>query len=49
MKLTVLVDNNTLNDRPLLGEPALAHFVEAEGKKILFDVGFSDVLVTNAA
>jgi 7,8-dihydropterin-6-yl-methyl-4-(beta-D-ribofuranosyl)aminobenzene 5'-phosphate synthase len=48
VKLTVLVDNNTLNDRPLVGEAALAHFIEAEGKKILFDVGYSDAFVTNA-
>jgi len=48
MKLRVLVDNNTLTDRPFVGEPALAHFIEAEGKKILFDVRYSDVFVTNA-
>jgi 7,8-dihydropterin-6-yl-methyl-4-(beta-D-ribofuranosyl)aminobenzene 5'-phosphate synthase len=48
MKLIVLVDNNTLNDWPLVGEPALAHFIEAEGKRILFDVGYSDVFVGNA-
>ena len=46
MKLTVLVDNNTLTD--FVGEPALSHFVEAEGKKILFDVGYSDVFIINA-
>lgn len=46
MKLTVLVDNNTLTD--FVGEPALSHFVEAQGKKILFDAGYSDVFITNA-
>jgi 7,8-dihydropterin-6-yl-methyl-4-(beta-D-ribofuranosyl)aminobenzene 5'-phosphate synthase len=48
MKLTVLIDNNTLIDRYFLGEPAVSHFIEAEGKKILFDVGYSDAFVTNA-
>jgi 7,8-dihydropterin-6-yl-methyl-4-(beta-D-ribofuranosyl)aminobenzene 5'-phosphate synthase len=48
MKLTVLVDNNTFGERPFRGEPALAHLIEAEGKKILFDVGYSDVFVANA-
>ncbi len=45
MKLTVLVDDTALY---MVGEPALAQFVEAEGKKILFDVGYSDLFVANA-
>ena len=48
MKLTVLVDNNTLTDQSFLGESALSHFIQAEGKRILLDVGYSDVFVTNA-
>ena len=48
MKLTVLVDNNTYIDRYLLGEPALSFFIEADGKKILFDAGYSDVFIKNA-
>ncbi|KPJ61475.1 MAG: MBL fold metallo-hydrolase [Latescibacteria bacterium DG_63] len=48
MKLTVLVDNNTLTDRYLLAEPGASYFIEDEGKKILFDVGYSDVLLANA-
>ena len=48
MKVTVLVDNNTLIDRYYLGEPGLSFFIETEGKKILFDVGYSDVFLRNA-
>ena len=48
MKLTVLVDNNTLIDRYFLGEPAVSYLVEAEGQKILFDVGYSDAFIVNA-
>jgi 7,8-dihydropterin-6-yl-methyl-4-(beta-D-ribofuranosyl)aminobenzene 5'-phosphate synthase len=48
MKLTVLVDNNTLIDRYFLGEPGVSYFIEGEGKKILFDAGYSDALITNA-
>jgi 7,8-dihydropterin-6-yl-methyl-4-(beta-D-ribofuranosyl)aminobenzene 5'-phosphate synthase len=48
MKLTVLIDNNTLIDRYFLGEPGVSYFIEAEGKKILFDVGYSDAFIQNA-
>jgi 7,8-dihydropterin-6-yl-methyl-4-(beta-D-ribofuranosyl)aminobenzene 5'-phosphate synthase len=48
MKLTVLVDNNTLIDRYFYGEPGLSYFIQDEGKRILFDVGYSDVFVKNA-
>ncbi len=48
MKLTVLVDNNTLIDRYFYGEPGASYFIEDEGKKILFDVGYSDVFIKNA-
>ena len=48
MKLKVLVDNNTYIDEYYLGEPALSFFIEDEGKKILFDVGYSDVFLKNA-
>lgn len=48
MKLTVLVDNNTLINRYFYGEPGVSYFIESEGKKILFDVGYSDVFVLNA-
>ena len=42
MKLTVLVDNNTLIGRYFLGEPGVAYLIEDENKKILFDVGYSE-------
>ncbi|MFC0225499.1 MBL fold metallo-hydrolase [Serratia aquatilis] len=48
MKLTVLVDNNTLIDRYLIGEPGVSYLIECDGKKILFDAGYSDVLLKNA-
>ena len=48
MKLTVLMDNNTLIDRYFLAEPGVSYLVEDEGKKILFDVGYSEAVITNA-
>lgn len=48
MKLTVLLDNNTLIDRYLQGEPGLSYLIEADGQKILFDVGYSDLFLRNA-
>lgn len=48
MQLTVLVDNNTLIDRYFCGEPGVSYFIEDEGKRILFDVGYSDIFIKNA-
>ncbi|MBP1910706.1 MBL fold metallo-hydrolase [Methanolobus bombayensis] len=48
MKLTVLIDNNTLIDRYLLGEPGVSYFIEADDKKLLFDTGYSDAFIRNA-
>ncbi len=48
MKLTILMDNNTLIDRYLTGEPAVSYLLETEGKKILFDTGYSDLFIHNA-
>jgi 7,8-dihydropterin-6-yl-methyl-4-(beta-D-ribofuranosyl)aminobenzene 5'-phosphate synthase len=48
MKLTVLIDNNTLVDRYLLGEPGVSYLIEADDKKILFDTGYSDAFIRNA-
>lgn len=48
MKLTILVDNNTFIDQYYLGEPAVSYYIETEGKKILFDTGYSDIVLTNA-
>ncbi len=47
-KLTILCDNNTFIDQYLLAEPALSFLIEANGKKILFDFGYSDVYLKNA-
>jgi 7,8-dihydropterin-6-yl-methyl-4-(beta-D-ribofuranosyl)aminobenzene 5'-phosphate synthase len=48
MRLTVLVDNNTLIDRYFYGEPGVSYFIKDEGQRILFDVGYSDVFIKNA-
>ena len=48
MKLTVLVDNNTLIDRYFLAEPGISLYIEQGGKRILLDVGYSDVFIKNA-
>lgn len=48
MKLTVLVDNQTFIDHYFLGEPALSYLLELSGEKILWDVGYSDVFLSNA-
>ena len=49
MKLTVLVDNNTTIDRYFLGEPALSFLIEDGEARVLFDAGYSDAFVQNAA
>ena len=48
MKLKVLTDNNTYIDEYYLGEPALSYYLEEDGRKILFDTGYSDVFMINA-
>lgn len=48
MKLTVLVDNNTLIDRYLYGEPGLSYYIEDEDVKLLLDTGYSDLFINNA-
>lgn len=48
MKLTILVDNNTTIDKYYKGEPALSFLLELQGKKILFDTGYSDLFIKNA-
>ena len=47
--LTILVDNNTITDKYFLGEPALSILIETKDIKILFDTGYSDVFLKNAA
>lgn len=49
MKLTVLVDNNTYIDKYYLGEPAVSYYLEDGETKVLFDTGYSDVFLKNAA
>jgi 7,8-dihydropterin-6-yl-methyl-4-(beta-D-ribofuranosyl)aminobenzene 5'-phosphate synthase len=48
MKLTVLADNNTYIDRYFFGEPAVSYFIRDGNLTILFDVGYSDLLIRNA-
>ena len=48
MKIKVLMDNNTYIDEYVLGEPALAFYIEHHDKKILFDTGYSAALIENA-
>ena len=48
MRLTVLVDNNTFIDQYYIGEPGVSYYIEADGKKILFDAGYSDAFLINA-
>ena len=48
MKLTVLVDNNTIIDRYFYGEPGVSYFIEDEDIKALFDVGYSKLFIKNA-
>lgn len=49
MKLTVLVDNNTLIDQYYLGEPGVSYYIEDEDSTLLFDTGYSDIFIKNAA
>ena len=49
MKLTVLVDNNTFIDRYYFGEPAVSFLLEGDGLRVLFDTGYSDIFLRNAA
>lgn len=47
MKLTVVMDNQTLIDQYYCGEPGLSFYIEEEGLKILFDVGYSHLFIRN--
>lgn len=49
MKLTILTDNHTYIDRYYLGEPAVCYLIEDGAHVILFDTGYSDVFLENAA
>lgn len=48
IKISVLVDNNTLIDSYFCGEPGVCYHIEADGHKILFDTGYSDIFIDNA-
>ena len=48
LNFTVLVDNNTKIDKYYFGEPGASYYLEIEDKKILFDAGYSGVLLKNA-
>ncbi len=47
MKITVLVDNNTLIDRYFLAEPGLSLLIEDDETTVLFDTGYSDIFLKN--
>ncbi len=49
MKLRVLMDNHTEIDAYYLGEPAVSCRIEDEGRNFLFDTGYSDAFLKNAA
>lgn len=44
----MLVDNNTFIDQYYLGEPAASFYIEDGDTRILFDAGYSDILISNA-
>lgn len=48
MKITVLVDNNTLIDQYYLGEPGLSICIEDGDDRVFLDTGYSDVMAKNA-
>lgn len=48
MKLTVLIDNNTLIDRYFYGEPGVSYFIQDGNTSVLFDTGYSDAFIKNA-
>ncbi len=48
MELTVLVDNNTSIDKYFKGEAGLSYYIKEGDTKILFDVGYSDIFISNS-
>lgn len=48
MRLKVLVDNNTYIDEYYWGEPGVSYYIEDIGEAVLFDVGYSDLILRNA-
>jgi len=47
MRLKVIVDNNTMIDTYYWGEPGVSYFIEDEGSRILFDMGYSNLVLRN--
>ncbi len=47
MNLKILVDNNTIIDHYFLGEPGVSFFIEIDNIHILFDLGYSDIFLSN--
>ena len=48
MKVTILMDNTALFDRMFVAEHGFSAYIEAEGKRILFDTGYSGAFLQNA-
>ena len=48
MQTTILVDNTALFDRMFIAEHGFSAYIEAEGKRVLFDTGYSGAVVINA-
>lgn len=48
MKITILVDNTALFDRMFVAEHGFSAYIEAEGKRVLFDTGYSGAFLQNA-
>ena len=47
MRLRVLVDDNTYIDQYYCGEPAVSYYIEDDDINLIFDVGYSDLFLTN--
>ena len=48
MKLVLLVENNSLYDTFFHAEHGFSAYIEDEGKKVLYDTGYSDAFIKNA-
>lgn len=48
MKLTLLVENNSLYDTFFHAEHGLSAYVEEDGVQVLYDTGYSDAFIKNA-
>jgi 7,8-dihydropterin-6-yl-methyl-4-(beta-D-ribofuranosyl)aminobenzene 5'-phosphate synthase len=49
LNIRILVDNNTLIDRYFLAEPGLSLLIRDDESTVLFDTGYSDIFLSNAA